>query len=1211
MSSCRLCQSSLEPGDVIGVCTRCLAKGLVASERDKESTDGAVPVSESRYTQLGNYRLMESIGQGGMGRVYRARQAGANRDVALKVIHGHLVNNVRSEARFLAEAEAAATLDHPHIVPIHEVGTTDETPFYTMKLVRGESMEALPLPVESTGTAETRRTTRLRKRSTALRARIELLAKVAEAVHYAHEHGVLHRDLKPSNILVDEAGEPNVIDFGLAKRLDGDVSLTLTGELIGTPAYMAPEQTDSRAQSQSIAVDVYGLGGLIHFCLTGRPPFGGSTPVEILNRVQSEDVAPLSILYAWVDVDLSTITLKCLEKEASHRYDSAEAVAEDLRRWLRGEAIHARPTSGWERFLKWCRRRPFAASLTAAALIVIGGLSLQLGLTYRRAVTSEAETQVTNARLGRTLELSRNRLADEHIARGDVGKALAYLAANLRDRGVESGSLAFLKHLIEEHPFARRLGPPLEHVDEVQGIVFHPDGLRIATSCFDGAARIWRLETGELAVPPLRHAEAVYRIDFSPDGNRILTGAYDSSARVWDANTGEPISPPLYHKEVPLVAYFSPDGERIITAGLGAVAKIWRGDGLGEPLLTLQHDRKRFAIHIAVLVPGREQLITGSVDGSLWLWDLESGELIQELALAPGYQSDVVLGPRGDRFVVLAMADPQLWSLNPAEQLQRLRHVGGQVWSAAFSGDGKVVSTVSDQRLIFWDAESGHRLGLVSGGIDSTSRVRRLEATDGIAFFNHDTVFTSQASQYEPVYGAITAAETIGDIHPDPEGRRVAIRTRKQTVSVWEWSPPVEREVVYRSPVGKRDDLVGFVLDAEKRSRLVLGTYSGRGIRTVDYLKGGSTEGYLDSDLFNLALVSWPHQRLVAVLADRSGGLSLVDTKTEQVHEIKDVKTVDSLALSPDGQWLVGEVSDGSGIWRYSTAEGRLVGELLRVEGEASVCQFSDDSRFLVAGRRLGGVKVWTVADWSELGEKRGRWGQSRALAISPDSQTIAVGSDDGILRLFSLAGTLVEEWQVDLGSTVKSVLFSRDGRRVLAGTLDGEISVWQRKTGHLATALMVHAAEIYRLALHPDGRTLMAVYSDQNLRFWDSLNSTPLSTLLPWYGGTGKEGNRFGMGPIANLSPDGRHYSVGLSDGRVEVRTVPVPESTLMLPDWLAEFAEAWGGVRLVENDRIQVVPWEDRVALFERVESMAVRNAQVEWAQQLLRGQAARIAP
>jgi tRNA A-37 threonylcarbamoyl transferase component Bud32 len=305
--------------------------------------------SKGRY--FGDHELLEEIARGGMGVVFKARQASLNRIVALKMIlTGHLASQ-EDKQRFRVEVEAAAHLDHPHIVPIHEVGEHHGQPCFSMKFMEGGSLAG-----------------QLQK-TPAVRNLITLLTTVCHAVHHAHQRGILHRDLKPGNILLDKSGQPHVTDFGLAKKVEGDSGMTRTGVIVGTPSYMAPEQAAAKKQLTT-AVDIYALGAILYEILTGRPPFQEATPLDTLLQVLDQEPVPPHQLNPAADRDLETIALKCLEKEPEKRYGSAQALAEELERWLQGEPIRARPVSPWEYGLKWVKRNPSTAQMGGVCLFL-------------------------------------------------------------------------------------------------------------------------------------------------------------------------------------------------------------------------------------------------------------------------------------------------------------------------------------------------------------------------------------------------------------------------------------------------------------------------------------------------------------------------------------------------------------------------------------------------------------------------------------------------------------------------------------------------------------------------------------------------------------------------------------------------------------------------------------------------------------------------
>jgi serine/threonine protein kinase/tetratricopeptide (TPR) repeat protein len=387
LRDCRKCGAEIFADAPEGLCTACLFEtglGLLAEEVQTSNAqrptsnvecrgEGRAPRSARMITDFGDYELLEEIGRGGQGVVYRARQKSLNRTVALKVIGlGHWATEAHLK-RFRREAEAAASLEHPGIVPIHEVGERDASCYFSMKFVEGGQLDAVA-----------------KRQAMPIRRAAELIAKVARTVHYAHEHGILHRDIKPGNILLDGKGEPHLTDFGLARLLETESTVTRTLEVLGTPSYMAPEQAVGNNAAVSSVTDVYGIGAVLYQLLTGHPPFAGGTTYETIKLLLDTEPRQPRLWNPKIDRDLSTICLKCLEKDPKRRYSSALALAEDLERWLKHEPILARHTGILTRGKKWMRRNPTSALLAASliALAAAAGWIISKSELIRRPLTT-------------------------------------------------------------------------------------------------------------------------------------------------------------------------------------------------------------------------------------------------------------------------------------------------------------------------------------------------------------------------------------------------------------------------------------------------------------------------------------------------------------------------------------------------------------------------------------------------------------------------------------------------------------------------------------------------------------------------------------------------------------------------------------------------------------------------------------------------------
>ena len=578
--------------------------------------------------RVGDYELLHEIARGGMGVVYRARQVSVNREVALKMLLPADAAPASALRRFRIEAEAAANLDHPNIVPIYDVGEMDGHPYFTMKLIEGGSLlarraefalrESAGAPGPHWPAAE------LHARQRRIAA---LMAAVARAVHHAHQHGILHRDLKPANILL-ASDVPMVADFGLAKRTNFDSGVTHSRTIIGTANYMAPEQARPGKTVLTTAADVYSLGSIVYELLTGRPPFLGPTYFATLLRVVHDTPAPPRQLSPQAAPELEMICLKCLKKEPERRYGSALELAEDLERWQAGEAISLRPLGTVERARRWARRNRLAALLALSAVVITLG---SIGAAWHIAIARDAAdrsaaaervsagiaaTKAADATEARDAavharNLAQGALADREKALGENRRLLAagYVGNGTRalDTGDLFGALVWYGEALRldageaglEDAHRVRLAGVLRRCPRLVQVwfdselppAFSPDGRRVAWLHKD-VARIWRVDTGAAASPRLKHEDEVRYATFNVDGSRLLTIA-GSEALVWELSTeSAPIPRVLKHGSTVTFAAFSPDGTRIVTAGVDHAAHVWRtldGTMVGRRSLQAEH----------------------------------------------------------------------------------------------------------------------------------------------------------------------------------------------------------------------------------------------------------------------------------------------------------------------------------------------------------------------------------------------------------------------------------------------------------------------------------------------------------------------------------------------------------------------------------------------------------------------------------------------
>jgi WD40 repeat protein len=649
---------------------------------------------EIRVRYFGDYELLKVLGEGGMGIVYKARQISLNRPVALKMIKAARFATDDDVRRFQNEAEAVARLDHPNIVPIFEVGRFEDQHYFSMKLIAGKSLDK-----------------QLKNYLGEPRRVAELVAVTADAIHHAHQRGILHRDLKPANVLLDAEGQPHVTDFGLAKRVEGDSELTQSGAILGTPAYMAPEQASGTRGVVTTSTDVHGLGAILFALLTGRAPFGGATVLDTLEQVRERTPDSPRKLNPRVPRDLEVICLKCLEKDPRRRYASADALAADLRHSLAGEPIAARPVGSAARFRMWCRRNPVVAAaggLVAAALVAVAVVSLLYAGQQKRLAV--AEKRYGDEQTKRAEEQTRYAEEQTEAATkiGGLAKSLEKEGQNLKTSLADSNRRLAMVYFER----ARR---SFEDEDIPAGMVWLVESWRAAIKANDTAwqrlARInlsyWRYQRPELkgVLRRVNPSRWFSNIAFSPDGQVIVTACQDGTARVWDSATCLPIGKPLNHGGVNAVA-FNPNGKTVVTGGFDSTLRVWDLDtqeAVGHPMRTRQ--RVNF---LAFSPDGATLLSRGLISNSAQLWNVASQNSIGNSLGFPYTDRKEGVAFNPDAKTVVAVGNDATATVcdfsGPTPISRRVQGLSKTAHSMAFSPDGKDILVSDWDGVRIWDA---------------------------------------------------------------------------------------------------------------------------------------------------------------------------------------------------------------------------------------------------------------------------------------------------------------------------------------------------------------------------------------------------------------------------------------------------------------------------------------------------------------------------
>jgi WD40 repeat protein len=1018
-------------------------------------------------TRIGPYEIVRLVGHGGMGVVYEALRVDDYRQaVALKLIRrtGSDEEQVR---RFYAERQILARLQHPNISRLLDGGVTaDGTPYLVMEFISG-------LPLDQY----------CEQQALPLADRARLVLTVCAAVEHAHRADVVHRDLKPGNILVAPDGIPRVTDFGLAKHVgmaplaaDG----TVTGAILGTPEYMAPEQANGRGREAGLSADVYALGAILYCLLAGRPPFRADSPIDTLHQVLNTEPAPPRRMRPEVPRDLETICLKCLEKQARRRYRSAAELAEDLRRYLDHEPIRARPISLAGRLVRWGRRNPGWA---ATGALVCFGLVALLSLTAAFVVRLEREGNKTRMALDESRRRSAQLALDRAIGlceQGYIGRGTLMMAATLRTVDQSDVDLQRLLRL-NLAGWVSRLNPIrgfADAGDDVQVLAYGLKGRRLITGAADGRAQVWDAVTGGPIGPSLNHGVDLSAVALSPDGHTAATGARDGTLALWNVESGQLIRREQCDVKPLRKLTFSPDGLVGLAGGgtpFGTEGKAWLWDGrMGAPRgSTLAHSRP---VRAAAFSADGRFFVTCGECSTVWVWDAKQGRSLPERLEVgrPVWLFEIAVSLDG-RFIAACSRDKEVWiwdRANDPPRLQILPHTGF-VWCLAFGSDGLSLATGCD-----W-----------GGGEGALHRWRWRK--------------TAKSGDWEPDGPPTHHQGLVHALAVRADGS-LAAASRSPNVRLWEiLTAPLPTTFVHDSAV----NAVAFHPNAG-----LLATGCGRpkpewGQARLWRLDTGKPRGDPISHAGSVTQVAFsPDGKLLLTNAlDKQTCLWRVEDLTSAAPPLRDTEFVESVAWSRDGRRILLGKENGDAVF-WDPVTRQVLGALPRHREPVYAAAISQDGTTAVTGDMVGWTRLWRIADGASRGTLPRQHAAVQAVTISADGRWLATAGRDRTAQVWDAATLQPTSRVLFHPQAVWTVAFSPDGSLVATGCGDmggdrGEWRLWDVKSGVPLGPPQPSRGRVAHLAFSPDGSQVAIGSEGGEARLYPvpKMLAGPVEDILLW----------------------------------------------------------------------------------------------------------------
>ena len=1056
------------------------------------TSSNTIPSPALASGRFGDFELLEEIARGGMGVVYKARQVSLNRVVALKMILSGQLAGDEDVRRFRSEAEAAANLQHPSIVRIYEVGTIDGQHYFSMDYIEGHSLADQPV-LGSMEVAEA----------------AGLVSQVALAIEYAHQQGILHRDLKPHNVLMDVNNQPWVTDFGLAKRIEGQSDLTGTGQVLGTPSYMPPEQACADTAAMGPASDVYSLGAILYELVTGRPPFKAQRPLDTLLQVlQEEPVSPHS-LNGSVPPDLETIILKCLEKDPRRRYQSAQELVEELGRYLAGEPIQARPIGQWERAWRWCRRKPTLAALygTAATLMLILGIGGTMvavqqsrNAHQQTSLRRQADGATEKARQNLQVAVTERKRADQEAASAQSSnkKAIRNLQVAEGERKRANREATAARNSAEEARHNLGIAEQnLYHAYMLQARIDWKernlkrlaqtlDQFRNAETLKSFEWHYWNTLLKNNAVTLAGHEGPVRAVVCSPDGKWLASAGQDQAIKIWQVETGQLAATLRGHEKTIRGLSFSHDGLQLASGSEDRTVRIW--DVVAGKQLQVLAGHKGY-VNSVTFHPDGQHVASGSGDRTVRIWDLDRREAMKTIADYKGQVTSVCYSMDGTRLAVGGTLFLRLYD-DAGIYVGGFSGTSTYVRSLALSPQGKYLAARhyelaraagdrSEEVVQLWDVASRQKLMIMRGCAGSGSMSLSF-SSDGklLAAPSEDgSVKVWRVPTGEEVLRLRGHVGAVSAVNFHPDGKRLASAGLDGTVKLWD-AFTQERVLTLSGHEGLIKSLSfspdGKQLVSTSRDQTVkLWDMTGQEeVRTLP-----AKHGYLEAVSYSpngqfLALSGIGNQ---VALWGNSGPFKKVFSGFENGGY--------SLVFSPDGKSLL-RGSSGQ-LKKIDVQTGRELRVTTSSFGNVRYSSFSPDGERFASCALDGTLKVWDVLSGDELFTCRGHRERAISIAFSPDGKTIVSGSQDATAKTWDAeTGKEILTLQGHTGY-VNRVLFSPDGKRVASASADHTVKVWDAHSGREMLTLRGHTKPVTALAFSPNGKRLASGSHDQTIKIW------------------------------------------------------------------------------------------------------------------------------